>query len=76
MLTDLRNLLEFTHKYQCSSEICQFVVDRFKDHQHDFDPLVVIRLGKEFDVPELLEVGANQLEEQGIKWEELCTCDH
>jgi len=72
---DLCNLLKFTHKYQCSSEICQFVVDRFKDHQCNFDPLVVIHLGKEFDVPELLEVGANQLEEQGIKWEKLCTCD-
>jgi len=51
-------------------------MDRFKDHEHDFDLFVLIHLGRDYDVPELSEVGFNELEERGIKWDESCTCGH
>jgi len=61
MLPDLRNLLEFTHKFQCSSELCQFVLNRVKENLCHVSPVDLIRFGKNYCVPELVDIGVDRL---------------
>jgi len=61
MLPDIRNLLEFTDKFRCSSELHQFVLNRVKENLCYVSPVDLIRFGKTYLVPELVDIGVDRL---------------
>ena len=61
MHPDLRNLVKFADRYLCSSELCQFILNRFKENLRYVPMVEVIRLGRDYRFPELVNIGVDHL---------------
>ncbi|KAI6103999.1 hypothetical protein EDD16DRAFT_1714922 [Pisolithus croceorrhizus] len=58
---DLKDFLEFTRKFQCSSFTHDFVISRIKQRHYLFHPSELIHISINYEIPDLFTLGFNRL---------------